>query len=185
MQTKRFKKAKEDPYQQKLTKEWKARKRFERPYEKARYRRAAGAIIYHLDKVPYYLLVKYPSYWGFVKGYIEEGETEHHTILREAGEESGLYDLKFIEGFREVQKYFHRFKGELIKSVVVYLLAQTESWTVKISHEHEDYRWCTFADAMELMRVNATKELLKKAHNFLQGYRKSGFFNFLKIFQSK
>jgi 8-oxo-dGTP pyrophosphatase MutT (NUDIX family) len=140
--------------------------------EKARWRLCCGAIIYHMDKgQPYYLLVKYRTYWGFVKGMVELGETEEQTINRETAEEAGLYDLQIFPHFRQVQKYFCRFNGELIKNEVVYLLAKTESWTVRISHEHENYRWCTFEEAVQLLkRVKPNVILLKKADDFIKKY---------------
>ena len=145
-------------------------KRFHRG-PKARYRLTCGAVIYHRDKgVPFYLLLKYPNYWGFVKGMVEPGETEEDTINRESAEEAGLYDLKMMHGFREVQHYFHKFQEELIRSDAVFMIAKTESWKVKISHEHETYRWCTYEDALQLVKLRANRELLTKAHMFITEY---------------
>jgi len=140
---------------------------------KAKYRLTCGAIIYNTDKgVPYYLLLKYPTYWGFVKGEVEPGETEERTLNRESAEEAGIYDLQIFPRFRETQHYFHRFQGQLIRSDAVYFLAKTSSWKVKISHEHENYKWCTYEQAMELMRLRANRELLTKANLFLHEYYK-------------
>jgi hypothetical protein len=70
-----------------------------------------------------------------------------------------------------VQKYFCRFNGELIKNEVVYLLAKTESWTIRISHEHENYRWCTLDEAIQLVkRIKANVILLRKANDFINQY---------------
>jgi dATP pyrophosphohydrolase len=140
--------------------------------EKARWRLCCGAIIYHMDKgQPYYLLVKYRTYWGFVKGMVELGETEEQTINRETGEEVGLYDLQIFPHFRKVQRYFCRFNGELIKNEVVYFLAKTESWTVRISHEHENYRWCTFEEASQLLKkVKPNVLLIRKADEFIKNF---------------
>ena len=140
-------------------------------HQKSKYKISCGAIIYKLDNgVPYYLLLKYPTYWGFVKGEVEPGETEEQTINRESAEEAGLYDLKILLGFRETQHYFYKFEGELIRKDAVYFIAETHSWKIKISHEHENYKWCTYEQAMELMRLRANRELLTKAHIFLHKY---------------
>lgn len=138
---------------------------------KAKYQLSCGAVIYHRDKgVPFYLLLKYPTYWGFVKGMVEPGETEEQTINRESAEESGLYDLKIMPRFREVQHYFYKFNEELIRKDAVYFIAKTESWTVKISHEHETYKWCSYEEALQLMKLRANRELLTKAHMFITEY---------------
>ena len=137
----------------------------------SKYKLSCGAIIFNLDRgVPYYLLLKYPTYWGYVKGEVEPGETEEQTLNRESAEESGLYDLRIIPHFRETQHYFYRFDGQLIRKDAVYFIAETHSWKVKISHEHENYKWCTYEQAMELMRLRANRELLTKAHLYLHKY---------------
>ena len=148
------------------------KKQFKRP--KTRYQLSCGAVIYHRDKgVPFYLLLKYPTYWGFVKGMVEPGETEEQTINRESAEEAGLYDLKIMPKFRETQHYFYKFGEELIRKDAVYFIAKTNSWTVKISHEHETYKWCTYEEALELMKVRANRELLTKVHMFVLDYYKT------------
>ena len=149
------------------------RGRFQRR-PKARYRLTCGAVIFHRDNgVPFYLLLKYPTYWGFVKGMVEPGEDEEKTINRESAEEVGLYDLKIMPRFRETQHYFHKFQEELIRSDAVWFIAKTSSWKVKISHEHENYKWCTYEDAIELMKLRANRELLTKVHMFVLDYYKT------------
>ncbi len=147
------------------------KKRFPKK-EKAKYRLTCGAIIFRFDKgVPYYLLLKYPvysQYWGFVKGQVEPGETEEQTLNREAAEEAGLYDIKMVPRFRETQHYFYRFKGKLMRSDAVYFLAKTYDWKTKISHEHLDLKWAPYEEALEIMKVRVPRELLTKAHLFIQ-----------------
>jgi len=148
------------------------RERFKRP--RAKYQLSCGAVIFHRDKgIPFYLLLKYPTYWGFVKGTVEPGEDEEKTINRETAEEAGLYDLKIMPRFRETQHYFYKFEEQLIRKDAVYFIAKTNSWKVKISHEHETYRWCTYEDALELMKLRANRELLTKAHHFILDYYKT------------
>ena len=151
------------------------RKDFKKRYlksEKAKYALSCGAIIFRFDKgVPYFLLLKYPTkskYWGFVKGNVEPGETEEQTLNREAAEEAGLYDIKMIPHFRETQHYFYRYEGKLIRKDAVYFLAKTYDWKVKISHEHLDYKWVNYEEALELMKMRSARELLTKAYLFIQ-----------------
>ena len=142
-------------------------------FQKSKYKLSCGAVIYKLDNgVPYYLLLKYPNYWGYVKGEVEPGETEEQTLNREAAEEAGLYDLRILPRFRETQHYFYKFEGQLIRKDAVYFIAETNSWKIKISHEHENYKWCTYDQAMDLMKIRANRELITKANIFLQAYSK-------------
>ena len=45
---------------------------------------SAGALIFYIENnEPFFLLLKYPTYWGFPKGHIEKGENEEQTAKRE------------------------------------------------------------------------------------------------------
>ena len=140
-----------------------------------KHEKSAGAIIFRIDNNKiFYLLLKYPTYWGFVKGAIEKEEegNEKKTIIREAKEESGLKDLKFITGFEEKMGWFFRAEGELVRKEAVYLLAETKNKQIKISEEHEDYKWCEFEEAQKLQRIKQNKKMLEKADNFLKEHLK-------------
>src|SRR3989344_4276091 len=141
--------------------------------EKARYHLSCGGIVLKFDKgVPYYLLLKSAQtkskYWGFVRGTVEPGETEEQTLNREAAEEAGIYNLNIVPHFRETQHYFYRFEGNLIRKDAVYFLGKTYDWKVKISHEHLDYKWATYAEAIDMMKIRENRELITKAHLFIQ-----------------
>lgn len=139
--------------------------------------KSAGAVIFRKEgnKI-YYLLLHYPStargaerdYWDFPKGHIEKREKEIETVKREVEEETGLKDLKFIEGFKEWIKYFFRFKEKNILKFVTFYLAQTEEKEVKVSFEHLGYEWLSFKEAIEKLTFNNAKEILIKAHQFLE-----------------
>ena len=52
------------------------------------------------------------GHWDFPKGHIEKGEKIKDTIRREVEEETGLKDIKFIEGFKEWIKYFFKHNAD-------------------------------------------------------------------------
>lgn len=140
---------------------------------RTKYELSCGAIIFHIyKKEPQYLLVKYPTYWGLVKGLVEPGEDEEKTAFREASEEVGITDLEFIPGFRVTQQWFYRdYKTkQLVRKEAVFLLARTMSWKVKISHEHENYKWATYEQALKIIKVKGVKNLLTQAHKFIMKY---------------
>jgi len=102
--------------------------------------KSAGAVILRREgnKI-YYLLLHYPSnakapreYWDFPKGHIEKGEKPEETVKREVEEETGLKDIKFVEGFKEWIKYFFKHKGKNVFKIVTFLLAEAETEEVKI-----------------------------------------------------
>ncbi len=137
--------------------------------------KSAGAIVFKKteDKI-YYLLLNYAAldkvektYWGFSKGHIEKGEKIEETVKREIEEETGIKDLKFIEDFKETEKYFFKWENKNILKFVTFYLAETKTEDVKISGEHIGYKWLPFEQALERLTFKNAKEILKKAHNFL------------------
>ena len=139
--------------------------------QKPRYELSCGAIIFKIhEKKPHYLLVKYPRYWGFVKGKVEPGEDEEKTAFREAFEEVGLTDLRFIPGFRKVavKKFRSPIDNKLIRKEFVFLVAQTREWNVRMSSEHEDFKWATFEKALSLIKPEGVKKLIADANLFIE-----------------
>jgi len=119
-----------------------------------------------------YLILHYHfkgDYWDFPRGKIEKGETEQETARREIKEETGLEDIKFVEGFREITHWYYRWRGQNIYKEAVYFLAETKNSKVKISEEHLEFAWADFETAMQTLTYENTKAILKKAHKFLKG----------------
>ena len=138
--------------------------------------RSAGAIVFCKENNEiYYLLLPYPNsssntkkeYWGFPKGHIERGEKIEETAKREVEEETGLKDIKFINGFKEQEKYFFTEEGKKIFKTVNSLLAETKTKEIKISSEHLGFKWLSYEEALKQLTFKNAKEILKKAHKFL------------------
>lgn len=108
------------------------------------------------------------DYWDFSRGKVEKEETEKQTAQREIKEETGLTDVKFVEGFRETTHWFYRWEGENIYKEAVYFLAETSEEKVKISHEHLEYLWLEYEKAVNTLTHENTKKILKAAHKFLK-----------------
>jgi 8-oxo-dGTP pyrophosphatase MutT (NUDIX family) len=141
--------------------------------KKSKYGISCGVIIFNINKKnPEYLLVKYPTYWGFVRGKVEPGETEELTAFREALEEASLTDLVFVPGFREVATYIFRRGDDIIRKDDVYLLAKTGTWNARVSHEHENMKWAGYEAALALMKHKAMREILTKAHYMINTHIK-------------
>lgn len=136
--------------------------------------KSAGAVVFRRDKKTgkiLYLILHYHfkgDYWDFSRGKMEKGEKEEETARREIKEETGLTDLKFIEGFREVTHWFYRWKGKNVYKEAVYFLAESTESDVKISQEHIDFTWADFEDTMKVLTFNNTKDIMTKAQNFVK-----------------
>ena len=132
--------------------------------------KSAGVVILHeKPEGIQYLLLNYPTgHWDFVKGKIEEGENFRQTAIREASEETGINDLEFIEGFEEKINYNFQFEGELIQKEVIFFVAKTKTSKVKISHEHLDYTWLNYENALKKITYQNAKNILSKINNLIR-----------------
>jgi len=140
--------------------------------------KSAGAVIFRKNKEIKYLLLHYPSsakapreYWDFPKGHIEKGEKIEETVKREVEEETGLKDIKFVEGFKEWIKYFFKYKGKTVFKIVTFYSAEAKSEKVKISGEHIGYKWLPYEEAIEELTFKNAKEILRKANDYLNKQR--------------
>ncbi len=132
--------------------------------------RSAGVVIF-LEKPEgiHFLLLNYPTgHWDFVKGKIEQGENNHQTAIREAKEETGISDLEFIEGFEEKINYHFQFEGELIRKEVVFFLAKTKTSKVTVSHEHLDFAWLDYENALRKITYQNAKNILSKVNKLIR-----------------
>ena len=144
--------------------------------------KSAGAVIFHKgeygveQKIPrvrteqssvLYLLLKYPTgHWDFVKGHVEKGETEEEAAMREAKEETGL-DIKIVDGFKQKIKYFFYHEKDLINKEVIFFLAQAKTKEVKLSFEHQGFKWLPYEQALKQLTYKNAKGILKQAGKFL------------------
>ncbi len=132
--------------------------------------RSAGAVLFNLKQgEPMYLVLHYTAgHWDFPKGNIEDNEYELTTVKREVREETSIDDIEFIEGFRKVVEYAYRRAGRLVHKVVVYYLARTDTTDVRLSYEHNDYRWGRYDETMSILTYRNSKNVLDDADRLLR-----------------
>ncbi len=139
---------------------------------------SAGLVLFRKEKIKtFYLILHYESgHWDFPKGGIEEGESLKETAARECEEETGIKDINFIDGFKERITYMFKTKGSLVSKEVFYLLGETKTKEVKLSYEHIGYEWVEYDKAYEKVTFKNSKDVLKKANDFLH----SSLYSFVK-----
>jgi bis(5'-nucleosidyl)-tetraphosphatase len=130
---------------------------------------SAGAIVFREeDGKIFYLILHYEEgHWGYPKGHIENRETIEETARREIREETGITNLKFLDGFKEQTHYFYHNGKERVFKTVTFLLARTRSKDVRLSFEHIGYEWLPFDEALEKITFKDEKQLLQKAWSFI------------------
>lgn len=131
--------------------------------------RSAGILLFREESgKKMFLLLHYPSgHWDFIKGRIEKNELPKQAALREAMEETGITDIEFAEGFDEKIQYDYQFNGKTVRKEVVFFLASTKTKDVKISHEHLDYIWLEFDEALQKITYQNAKNLLTKSKSLV------------------
>lgn len=132
--------------------------------------KSCGTVVFkrQKDNSAKYLLLHYSTgHWEFPKGHMEKNEKEEQTALRELKEETGIKNAEILDNFRETVKYFFKNGRETVYKEVVFFLAETHSDDVKLSSEHIGYAWLSYEHAYKKLTFNNSKELLKKANQFL------------------
>lgn len=112
-----------------------------------------------------------PSYgthhWTPPKGHVDPGEDDLQTAFRETQEEAGLQasQLNLVEGYRKELHYPVHGKPK----TVVYWLAEVKDCNteIKLSEEHQAFRWLKLEDACKFAEYEDMQATLKDAHQFL------------------
>jgi 8-oxo-dGTP pyrophosphatase MutT (NUDIX family) len=138
---------------------------------------SAGAVIFKKESNDILFLIIYSNRnntWGFPKGHIEQGETAKEAAFREINEEVGLEDLNFIDGFTEEITYEAiskrpPFKGQIIEKHVTYFLCEIDNQDIIVDgREITNYQILPLKEAKELLIFSNLKNVLERAHDFLQ-----------------
>ncbi len=137
--------------------------------------RSIGIILFRKEnkELKYLLLYRKPhenfkESWDFVKGNIEEKESELETLKRELIEETGITDFKLIKNFKEKIQLFYKRENQTIFKEIIFYLGETKIKDIKLSYEHDDFKWCNYEEAEKLLTHKNSKDILKKADEKLK-----------------
>ncbi len=137
------------------------------------YKRADG-------KIQYLLLKRHPEkgeFWQPMTEGLEEGETKIEALKRGIREETGITSIiKIIENlhYYEFQdpsliEYFKRHGRDCnhAKEYVFGVEVSSDEKVVLDGKEHSEYRWCSFEEALKLLKWKGNKEALEKLNEIL------------------
>ncbi|WP_428672181.1 NUDIX hydrolase [Roseibium sp.] len=97
--------------------------------------------------------------WCQVAGSIEDGETAWQAALRELKEETGLAPLSLYSA--DICEQFYVAERDEIVLSPVFVAFVSPSGTVSLNHEHSEYRWVSFEDAMEMVPFGGQRRILR------------------------
>lgn len=99
------------------------------------------------------------GYWQPVCGGIENGEEPKDAAVREIFEETGIANAKDIIDLNYTFSYKETKNDTLMDMRDICFAFEVDSaLDIKLSDEHEEYRWCSYIEA---------KEYLKWEHNLI------------------
>jgi len=125
------------------------------------------------EKIQYLVMKRTPEkegFWQPITGGLEERETRVEALRREILEETGIKD--FVRIIEDVH-YFeysgpHFVKGfDFIKEYVFGVEVSSIEKIVLDGSEHSEFRWCSFQEALELLKWKENKEALTKLNKNL------------------
>jgi 8-oxo-dGTP diphosphatase len=92
-----------------------------------------------------------PLRWEAPGGKLDEGQDLHGALEREVMEETGLL-VRPIDTIAHLESKIIGGRGKYagMPYVSLFGLATVIGGKLKLSHEHDDARWCTYAEIMEL-----------------------------------
>lgn len=127
-----------------------------------------------------YLLIRYPSgHFDYARGHLEAGESKKEAALREVREETGNQSVRFFD--KEFHsKFFYRAKGHererrlsegrgviIFKEVYLYP-GKVADQDVRLSHEHTEYVWLPYEEALAKVTFENAKRVLRETEAYLR-----------------
>jgi len=127
------------------------------------------AIIYRRNgnRIEYLLLKRTPErngFWQPVTGGVEEGETRKEALCREISEETGVKSvLTVLEGL----DYFEFSDPGPYQEYVYGVEVAPSEEIVLDGKEHSEHRWCSFQEALQLLKWKENKRALRRLNKTL------------------
>ncbi len=119
---------------------------------------------YRNESAEFLLLRNRRGFWGFPQGHKEKGETEIETLKREVAEETGINNIDVQSYIGRIRYSYFRSDGMKSNKEVTFYFANSYSRLIKISKEHEGFKWMTYSDALSLLNHRQLISILIRGH---------------------
>jgi dATP pyrophosphohydrolase len=120
---------------------------------------------------------KYSNIWQMVTGSINENEKAYEAALREIKEETGLTPIQFwvvpnVNSFYEPSQ-------DYICHVPVFAALVDKNSPIKISEEHNQYKWVNLDEAKKLLAWRGQRVSVDTIYEYFT--KEKSFLNFVEI----
>lgn len=120
---------------------------------------------------------KYSNIWQMVTGSIKKSEKAFETALREIKEETGLTPKQFWV-VPNVNSFYEPSKDYICQIPVFAALVEKDS-SVRISEEHNEYKWVSLEEAKKLLAWRGQRISVDTIHEYFT--KEKSFLNFVEI----
>ena len=112
------------------------------------------------------------GFWQPITGGLEGGETLMEALRREIKEETGIINyIRIIENVHYFDfsdhSLFESFKTDIFSEYVFGVEVSFNEELVLDEKEHGEYRWCTFKEALRMLKWENNKKALQKLNQLL------------------
>lgn len=104
---------------------------------------------------------RYAGQWRIVAGKINAGETAPAAATRELFEETGLQPIG-VWSLDYTHTYYDPVE-DTVKLIPVFAM-EVAPLPIQLSDEHDDARWITYEQALEILRCPGQREGLRRTH---------------------
>lgn len=134
------------------------------------------------DKIEYLLLKRssdqmYPNIWQMVTGKIRDNEQAYETVIREINEETGL-DVMQLFVVPKINSFYNDADNSMNLIPVFVAVVEPDSG-VKLSSEHQEYKWVGRKHASKMLAWPGQIESLNLIHDYFKGKKEN--LNFIQI----
>jgi 8-oxo-dGTP diphosphatase len=135
--------------------------------QEGRFQIGIGAIIEHIKSEKILILHRSPNIefcsnkWDDVGGRMRQYENPEMTLQREVTEETGIIDFEVVKPIA-VSHYFRGEKKAENEMIVINYWCRTSESEISLSEEHDDFRWVSPNEALELTEDPQIKRVIKR-----------------------